>query len=85
MTKVSIKKMPSQYIKDNFFVTTSGMLWQPSLLCTYQALGVEKVLFAVDYPHEPIQDAVQFMEMALISDSDKEKIFHSNAEILLSL
>ena len=80
-----LKKLPSQYIKDNFFITTSGMLWYPALLCTLLALGADSILFAVDYPHEQMREAVQFMESVPISDSDKEKIFHLNAERIIKL
>ncbi len=80
-----LKKLPSQYFKDNFFVTMSGMMWQPALICTQLALGTDRILFASDYPFEQIREAVEFMEAAEISDSDKEKIFHLNAERLLGL
>jgi 2,3-dihydroxybenzoate decarboxylase len=79
-----LEKKPSQYVKDNFLVTTSGMFWQPALLCAYLALGADRILFAVDYPYESNREAVEFMEMAPICDSDKEKIFHLNAEKLLA-
>jgi len=80
-----LKKAPSEYFKEHFFVTTSGMCWQPPLLCSYLALGAEKILFAVDYPFLPMQKGVQFMEAAPISESDKEKVFHANAEKLFGL
>ncbi|MDP2917119.1 MAG: amidohydrolase family protein [Dehalococcoidia bacterium] len=79
------KKKPSQYIKDNFFITTSGMFSQPALLCSYLALGADRILFAVDHPMESMGKAVQFMEAAPICDSEKEKIYHLNAEKLLAL
>jgi len=80
-----LKKLPSQYIKDNFFVTTSGMFWQPPLICAYLALGADRILFAVDYPMQSNEEAVQFMELAPLCDGDKEKICHLNAEELLML
>jgi 5-carboxyvanillate decarboxylase len=80
-----LKKLPSQYFKDNFFVTTSGMLWQPALFCTQMALGIDKILFAADYPFEPGREAVEFMEALPISNIDKEKLLHLNAERLLGL
>jgi len=81
----TLKKLPSHYLKENFYVTTSGMLWQPALICTILALGADRIMFAVDYPMEPSQEAVQFMEAAAVSDSDKEKIYHLNAEKLFGL
>lgn len=80
-----IKKKPSQYLKDNFMVTTSGMFCQPALLCTLLSLGADSILFAVDHPFESNAKAVQFMEVAPISEHDKEKICHLNAERVWAL
>ena len=80
-----LQKTPSQYFKDNFLVTTSGLFSQPALLGVYQSLGADRILFAVDHPFESNEAAIQFMKEAPISDTDKEKIFHLNAEKTLSL
>jgi 2,3-dihydroxybenzoate decarboxylase len=80
-----LNKAPSEYFKNHFFVTTSGMSWEPPLQCSHMALGAEKILFAVDYPLESNEVAVQFMEEVTMSESDKEKIYHLNAEKLLGL
>ncbi len=80
-----LKKKPSQYIKDNFYATTSGMFWLPPLICAHMTLGAERILFAVDYPLEENAPAVEMMNNAPISDLDKEKICHLNSEELLRL
>ena len=80
-----LKRKPSEYIKGNFLMTTSGMFSHPALLCAYLTLGADNILFAVDYPHESSEAAVAFMDSAPICDSDKEKIYHLNAEKLLKL
>jgi len=82
---MSVKKKPSQYIKDNFFITTSGNFSVSAFLCAYLELGAERMLFAVDYPMESNKEAVQFMEGLPICDSDKEKVCHLNAEKLFGL
>ena len=51
-TAGTLKKKPSQYFRENFYVTTSGMFWHPPLQLCCSALGVDRVLFAVDYPME---------------------------------
>ncbi len=79
------RKIPSQYLHDNFFVTTSGMFSQPALMCAYLTLGADRILFAVDYPFESSREAVQFMESAPMCDSDKEKVYQLNVERLLTL
>jgi len=84
MTK-RLKRLPSQYFKENFYITTSGMFFEPALLCAYLVLGAERILFAVDYPYEAMKPAVDFIDAAAISDIDKEKICHGNAEKLLKI
>ncbi len=78
-----LKKVPSQYIKENFYVTTSGMCSNGPLLCAIQELGEERVMFSVDYPYESSEVAAQFLEQAPITDAIREKICYRNAETLL--
>ena len=54
-------------------------------MCTYLALGADNIAFATDYPYETMEEPVQFMKEALLCDSDKEKIYHLNAERLFKL
>jgi predicted TIM-barrel fold metal-dependent hydrolase len=81
----NLKNKPSQYFKDNFYITTSGMCWQPVLQFVLSVMGADRVLFAADYPPESALEAARFIESAQISDEDKEKICHGNAEKLLKL
>lgn len=80
-----IKRKPSDYLKDNFIITTSGIFFQPAFMCAYLAMGAEKIAFAVDYPYEENKEALAFMREAPICDDDKEKIYHLNAERLFKL
>jgi predicted TIM-barrel fold metal-dependent hydrolase len=47
---------------------------------TQQADCADNIMFAIDYPYQNTEGAVQFMNDAAISDADKRKIFHQNAE-----
>ena len=47
---VKLGKKPSDYIKQNFVVTTSGMSSAEPLNCALAALGNDRVMFAADYP-----------------------------------
>lgn len=80
-----LKKLPSQYFRENFWVTTSGMFSQPALTMTLSVLGADKIMFAIDYPMEQPEEAIEFMETASISDEEREKIYHINAERVFSL
>ena len=79
------RRRPSEYFKENFFVTTSGMFNDQAFQCVYQTLGAERMMFAVDYPSESNEEGAQFIESVAICDTDKEKICHLNAEKLLAL
>jgi 2,3-dihydroxybenzoate decarboxylase len=80
-----IRNLPGQYFRDNFVVNTSGMFSHPVLAMTLSVLGADSIMFAVDYPMEDPEEAISFMNTAPISDEDKEKIYHLNAERVFSL
>jgi 2,3-dihydroxybenzoate decarboxylase len=75
-----LKQQPSYYAKHNMMVTTSGVCSYEALLCTQIALGTDRILFAVDYPYQFQQQAVDWIDSAPISDTDRESICHGNAE-----
>jgi len=80
-----LNKKLSEYVKENIYVTTSGRYKPEALICTINAMGIDRVLFAADYPYAGMKEAVEDVERTPISDSDKEKIYHLNAERLLRL
>jgi 2,3-dihydroxybenzoate decarboxylase len=75
-----LKKLFSEYIKENIVITTSGKYNPEALACAISAMGIDRVLFADDYPFVTPKEAVQQIERTPISDLDKEKIYHLNAE-----
>lgn len=83
--KPTINKRPSEYIKKNFNINTSGFFFQPALICAMLAMGADRISFAVDYPMADNGEALQFMKEAPICDEDKEKIFYKNAQRLFRL
>ena len=80
-----LQKTPIQYIRDNMVVTTSGNWFEPTFVCTLLALGADNILFAVDWPFEPNTTGIHFLNQLPISDSDREKIAHLNAERILRM
>ena len=53
------------------------MNWHAPLVMAHSILGVDRILYAVDYPFEEHQPAVSNMDTAPLSESDKEKIYHA--------
>jgi 2,3-dihydroxybenzoate decarboxylase len=80
-----LQKKPSDYLKENFYVTTSGMAWQPPILYAQSVLGVDRVLYAMDYPYQFVPDEVKVTDDLPISDADKKKLYQTNAERVFAL
>lgn len=76
---VKLKKTGVEYLRDHFYVTTSGNFHTPSLLFTIQQLGVDRVLFSIDYPFEQVQEAAEWLESVPLEDEQKRKIARTNA------
>lgn len=69
----------------HFYVTTSGNFSSPALICCMMELGVDRILFSVDWPFVANPPAVRWMEGAPICDEDKAKILSGNAKRLLRI
>jgi 2,3-dihydroxybenzoate decarboxylase len=82
---VKLAKPPSEYIKQNLIVTTSGMCSAEPLNCTIAALGHEHVMFGADYPFEAAQEAGEFMDHVALDDKARNAIAAGNAIRLLGL
>jgi 5-carboxyvanillate decarboxylase len=82
---IHIERPPSDYLRTNFTITTSGMSFSPAFMCAYMGLGADRIAFAVDYPYEDSGEALRFIQEASIRDDEKEKILHLNAEKLFNL
>jgi predicted TIM-barrel fold metal-dependent hydrolase len=81
----SMKKSIDFYMRQNVFITTSGVFDQAALTCAIAALGIDRILFSVDDPFGDNFTAVKFLNEARLSTQDKEKLAHGNAERILHL
>jgi 2,3-dihydroxybenzoate decarboxylase len=82
---VKLGKPPSQYIKENIVVTTSGMFSAEPLHCTLSALGADRVMFSADYPFEVIDEAAAFMDRVPLDEKLRADIAFNNADKILKL
>jgi 5-carboxyvanillate decarboxylase len=75
-----LQKRTSDYLRENIWITSSGMAWEPAILFTQQVLGVDRVLYAMDYPYQFVPAEVAATDALPISGPDKRKLFQENAE-----
>jgi 5-carboxyvanillate decarboxylase len=76
---------PSEYLKRNVWVTTSGMQWAPAILFCQQVLGVERVLYAMDYPYQFVPEEVKVTDELPVSEAVRSALYRENAERLFKL
>jgi predicted TIM-barrel fold metal-dependent hydrolase len=80
------KRVPfkERFLK-HFYVTTSGHFSTPALLCTLLEMGIDHILFSVDWPYVENEPGMRWMDTVPLSAADKERMFNGNARRLLKL
>src|SRR5580704_17508821 len=76
---------PSEYFARNVWVTTSGLFSIPPVMCAVQVLGVDRVLFSVDYPFGSNAAGRALLDTLPLSAADLAKIAGGNAARVLNL
>lgn len=75
-----VQRRPSEYLRENVWVTTSGLAWAPAIMFGRQVLGADRVLYAMDYPYQYGPGEVTAHENLPPSAADKAALFQHNAE-----
>jgi 5-carboxyvanillate decarboxylase len=71
---------PSEYFQRNITITTSGVEDPLALRYCIDKIGVDRIMWAIDYPYQPTSPSVSFLEKSQLSDVEREKIAYKNAE-----
>jgi len=78
-------KLPmAQYLRENFYITTSGNFRTQALTDVILEVGADRVLYSVDYPFEDMVEAKNWLDQAAISERDRVKIGRDNARQLFA-
>lgn len=72
-----LKKLPSEYFGTNIAIITSGVFSHQTLTDAVQTIGVDNVMFSIDYPFESTGQATEFMRTAPLAPTDKERVAHA--------
>jgi uncharacterized protein len=75
----------AEYFHRNFHVTTSGYFTLPPFQCAYDVVGINRLMYSVDYPFSTTTQGREFLDSLKLSDDEKAKLTHTNAEALLKL
>ncbi|HEY6275368.1 MAG TPA: amidohydrolase family protein [Streptosporangiaceae bacterium] len=80
-----IRRKPSEYLRENIWVTTSGMAWAPAIMFCREVLGPGRVLYAMDYPYQYVPGEVAAHEDLPLTTEEKAALFQANAERVFGL
>jgi 2,3-dihydroxybenzoate decarboxylase len=70
---------------EHFYITTSGFFSDPALLCCIMEMGIDRILFSVDYPFVDPMPGAEWTKTLPISAADKAKLLSGNAKRLLKM
>ena len=83
-----VMKLPKSfgdYYKTHFWLTTSGAFSNSALACAIAEMGVERIMFAVDWPYIDNALGTKWLKAAPLSDRDRALIFEGNARKMLKM
>lgn len=75
----------ADYFRRNFYITTAGNFHSPALENVLAEVGVDHVLFSVDWPFEDIGQGATWLDGAPLTDAQRARIGRDNAISLLKL
>jgi 2,3-dihydroxybenzoate decarboxylase len=80
-----LKYAASHYLKNNFYYTTSGMAWTPPIRYVQEVMGVDRLMYAQDYPYQYVPEEVNVTDELRISYEDHKAFYQTNAERVFKL
>lgn len=82
-----LKQPVEAYFQSNIHITTSGYFTQPPLRCAMEVVGLDRLLFSVDYPFSANTRGRAFLDSlaGMLGSDEMAKLTHGNADRLLKL
>ena len=79
-----LQRQVSDYLRENVYVTSSGMAWAPAIQFCQQVLGVDRVMYAMDYPYQFEASEVLAMD-SVGTAADRNSFYALNARKVFGL
>ncbi|MEZ0362354.1 amidohydrolase family protein [Mycobacterium sp. pUA109] len=80
-----LDRTPSDYYRQQVWITPSGMYNHNQLAFMTAELGAERIIYSEDFPYLVRDDVSTFLDQAELSEADTHAIAHANAEALLRI
>lgn len=75
----------ADYLRQNVHYTFGGFTFMPTFLNVLLEVGVDRIMFSVDYPYCSMQESKSFLQHVPVGDKDRKRIAHGNAARLLGI
>jgi predicted TIM-barrel fold metal-dependent hydrolase len=75
----------AEYFHRNIHVTTSGYFTKPPLACALEVVGIERMMYSVDYPFSPMTRGKEYLDSLDLTEEEMARFTHRNAAALLRL
>jgi 2,3-dihydroxybenzoate decarboxylase len=83
--RTRMQKSVNYYMRENVYVTSSGVFDRPVFDCARSMLGIDNLMFSVDAPLRDNFEAMEFLKTVELSQEEREKFSHGNSERILKL
>ncbi len=74
-----------EYFHKHFWITTSGYFTVPPFACALEVVGIDRMLFSIDYPFSSNTRGRSFLDSLQLSMPQRYQLAHRNADQLLGL
>lgn len=80
-----LKRSVAETFAQQISITTSGYFTRPPFDCARAVVGLDRMMYSVDYPFSPTTNGQKFLETLGLDDADKAALTHGNARRILKL
>lgn len=75
----------AEIFEQQFYVTTSGYFTPPPFVCARTVLGLDRLMYSVDYPFSPITRGAQFLRSLELPPAEEAALRGEHAAAVLGL
>ena len=78
-------KSLGDYYKTHFWLTTSGAFSNSALACATAEMGIDRIMFAIDWPFVANPLGTQWIDNIPLCEEDKIKLLSGNSQRILKM
>ena len=80
-----LERKASEYLRENFYYTTSGMAWTQPIRYVQEVMGMDRLMYAMDYPYQFVPEEVNVTDALPIPYEDLKAFYQTNAQRVFKL